>query len=368
MNIFQKIRFKNFLVRKTFGYTEDYLRQIYKTYLGHDKIIHYRNGHPVFSLSTPSLYSKPAANMFSRQMFSIIQNRNLPNLLSFAINDKCNANCKHCSFYDGICDKNRKELTLQQAKQVIFDAQELGVSVINFVGGEPLLRQDFTEIIKSVDKTRSTTIVFTNGWYLEQKAKKLKKAGLDSVYVSIDAANAQKHDTFRGKKGIFNKAMLGIKESIKQGLSVGISCTIDKKGFQNGELDRIIELGKKIGIHEVLVFNALPAGRYAKRKDLFDRTWIEDMIRHVKKYNQDNTYPGILVHAYTTSYRSVGCACGTSYFYISPYGDLMSCDFNQVVHGNVIDEPMWLVWDRMTNKSLYNQATWGKCKLTSQNT
>ena len=40
------------------------------------------------------------------------------------------------------------------------EAQELGVSMINFVGGEPLLREDLPEIINCVDKTTSSTGFF----------------------------------------------------------------------------------------------------------------------------------------------------------------------------------------------------------------
>lgn len=44
----------------------------------------------------------------------------------------------------------------------------------------------------------SFTILFTNGWHLAARAADLKRAGLDSIYVSIDAADRYRHDTFRG--------------------------------------------------------------------------------------------------------------------------------------------------------------------------
>jgi MoaA/NifB/PqqE/SkfB family radical SAM enzyme len=191
-------------------YTEDYLQRLYQIYLNHSKVVHYRNGFPVYSLSTPAVFSKPFANFAARAMYRTIQNRNLPNLLSFAVNDVCNAVCEHCSFYSGVDDKSRRVLTLPQAQKVVRDAQKLGVSVITFVGGEPLLRKDFPEILRAVDKDLTTTVLFTNGSLLAEQAAALRRAGLDSVYVSLDSADPAAHDRFRGTDGLFRQAVAGL--------------------------------------------------------------------------------------------------------------------------------------------------------------
>lgn len=358
------LRLKWFLATKALDYSQDFVNILYKIYLNHNKIIHFRNGYPVYSLSTPALFSKPASNFIARALYRTIQNKNLPNLMSFAVNDICNAACEHCSFFTAVEEKDRNILTLAQAKKLIKDAQDLGVSVINFVGGEPLLRKDLPEIIKSVDKDLSTTIMFTNGWHLEQRAAELKKAGLDSIYISIDAATPEKHDEFRQQLGLFNRAIRGIKAAKKLGFSTGFATTITPEAYQDGELDRIVKLGKKIGIHEVLVFDALPTGRYKEREDLVGNDgWIEEMMHSAKKYNQNPSYPGVVFFAYFTSHRSVGCSCGTSYFYVSPYGDIMSCDFNHAKFGNILEQPLWKIWERLTTLPEFCQAKWGGCKI-----
>ncbi|MFK0733200.1 MAG: radical SAM/SPASM domain-containing protein [Gloeotrichia echinulata HAB0833] len=337
---------------------------LYRIYLNHNKIIHFRNGYPVYSLSTPALFSKPAANFISRILYRSIQNKNLPNMMSFAVNDICNATCEHCSFFTAVEEKGRHCLTLEQAQKLIQDSQDLGVSVINFVGGEPLLREDLPEIISSVNKDFATTILFTNGWNLAERAIELKKAGLDSIYISIDSANRDKHDSFRSKQGLFDQAIKGIKKAKKLGFSCGISTTMTPESYAEGELDKIVELAKEIGIHEVLVFDALPTGRYKQREDLVDNHhWVEEMIHSARKYNQNPSYPGVVFFAYFSSYKSVGCSCGTSYFYTSPYGDIMSCDFNHAKFGNILEEPLWKIWDRLTTLPEFCQAKWGGCKI-----
>lgn len=361
---FNKFRLKLFIAQRTLGYTYDYVEQLYKIYLNHNKIIHFRDGYPVYSLSTPALFSKPAANFLARSLYRSIQNKNIPNLLSFAVNDICDAACEHCSFFTGVDDRSRTALNLDQCRRLIKEAQELGVSVINFVGGEPLLRQDLPQIISSVDKNLSTTVLFTNGSHLAERAAELKKAGLDSVYISLDAAEAEEHDRFRGKKGLFDQAINGIGQARALDMSTGISCSITPEAFQAGTLGRIIELGKRIGIHEILVFDTLPTGRYKHRTDLIDNPdWVEEMIESLSPYNQDPSYPGAVAFAYMTSHRSVGCSCGTSYLYISPYGDVMSCDFNHAKFGNILETPLYRIWDQLSSLPDFREAKWGGCKI-----
>jgi MoaA/NifB/PqqE/SkfB family radical SAM enzyme len=359
-----QLRLRWFLATKALGYGTDFVEVLYRIYLNHSKIIHFRDGYPVYSLSTPALFSKPAAHFIARTLYRGIQNRNLPNLMSIAVNDACNAHCGHCSFYDGVDDPHRQPMMLPQVAQAIAAAQELGVSVINIVGGEPLLRPDLAEIIRSVDKDRSTVLLFTNGWHLVERAADLRRAGLDSIYVSLDAADSQRHDALRQTPGLFDRAVAGLKAAKKLGFSVGISATLTPEAYQSGELKRLVELGKSLGVHEVLVFDALPSGRLQHRDDLIDNgDWVEAMIQSAVPYNQDPCYPGVVFSAYISSHRSVGCSCGTSYFYLSPYGDVMSCDFNHAIFGNVLEEPLWKVWQRLSSNPDFAQAKWGGCKV-----
>jgi len=359
-----RLRYRWFLARGALGFTEALFETTYRTYLNHSKVIHYRDGKPVYSLSTPALYSRPAANFLARTLYRTIQNRNLPNLMSLAVNDVCDARCEHCSFFGAVADPTRRVLTTDQSKNLIRQAQELGVSVLNFVGGEPLLRKDLPELIRAVDKDLTTTIVFTNGSMLADRIDVLRRSGLDSVYVSLDSANQVEHDRFRAVPGLFDRAIDGIRAALRRGLSVGIACTMTPESFARGEMAAIIELARGLRVHEVLLFDAMPSGRYSSRVDLVDnQDWVEQMIEASVPYNADPAYPGVLVWAYASGYRATGCACGTSYFYVSPYGDVMSCDFNHAVFGNALVTPLYRIWDEMTSREEFRQSAWGGCKV-----
>jgi len=359
-----KMRMKWVMATRGLKYTDNTIRRLYKIYTGHDKIIHFRDGFPVYSLSSPALLSPPQSNFFARQLYKSIRSKNVPNLMSYAITDECNADCRHCSFYSGLETIKGDVLTLSEAGRLIQDAQALGVSIINFSGGEPLMREDLPAILACVDKDLSTTIVFTNGWYLELRAKEMKQAGLDSVYVSIDSTDPATHDAFRGKEGLFEAAVKGMESALSAGLSTGISCCLTPESFADGEFNRIVEFGRKIGIHEIIFYDAVPTGKYSDRTDLVGNTdWIESMIEQSRKYNDNPRYPGILVYAYTTSYRCMGCSCGINYFYVTPYGDVCPCDFNHVIFGNIRKQPLYEIWDRMTSLEDFRSAKFGVCKL-----
>lgn len=363
MKMLDRLRLKWLMATKTLDYSADATEMMYRIYLNHDKVIHYRDGHPVYSLSSPALFTKPSANFFARQLYKSIHGKNTPNLLSFAITDECNATCAHCSFYANDKKKVRPPVTREQAIYLLKSAQDLGVSVINFTGGEPLLRPDLPEIVKSIDKDLSTVALFTNGWHLEERCAELKWAGLDSLYVSVDSSDPAAHDKARGLEGLSARSEKGIEKALGAGFSVGLSCCVTPESFKAGELGRVIERAKDLGVHEVIVYDAAPTGRYAQRCDLGSRAWLEEMIESVKKYNEDDSYPGVLVYAYTTSHRSVGCSSGVNYFYLSPWGDVCPCDFNHMIYGNALERPLYEIWDKMTSLPDFACAKWGYCRM-----
>ena len=67
MNSFlSRLRLRWFLTTRSLNYGVDFVDILYRVYLNHNKIIHFRDGYPVYSLMTPALFSKPAANFVSR--------------------------------------------------------------------------------------------------------------------------------------------------------------------------------------------------------------------------------------------------------------------------------------------------------------
>jgi MoaA/NifB/PqqE/SkfB family radical SAM enzyme len=330
-----------------------------------NKIIGWYKGYPSYYLLSPPLMSKPAANALTSKIMSIYQWRKLPELMSIAVTDACNCDCEYCSFTG--MKKNAPVLKTNEIKNVIRQVQELGAATINIVGGEPLLHENLCDIIASVDKELSQVILFTNGYFLKEKAKQLYKAGLTSVIVSIDSAHADIHNRKKGCDRLFERAIEGIREAKKAKLLVGISTVIERDDIDNGSLVEIFKLAKNLKVNDIIIFDAIPTGNYAKRDDLdWQSSEQEKIIKICAEYNWKKDYPGIHPYAFSKSFRGIGCAGGVSQFYVSPYGEVCPCDFNPKSVGNVKEEPLYVLWDRFSREGFACSSLEG-CRMNGKN-
>jgi MoaA/NifB/PqqE/SkfB family radical SAM enzyme len=232
---------------------------------------------------------------------------------------------------------------------VIRQVQDLGVSTVSFVGGEPLLREDLCELVASVDPDRSQAILFTNGWALADRARDLARAGLTSVLVSLDAADAAEHDRRKALPGAFEGAVAGIAAARRQKLLVGLASVVRPGDVESGALGRVCDLGRDLRVNQVLFFDAVPTGNYAQRPDL---SWADPQLQQIvdacAAYQARDDYPGVHSYTYSKSHRGVGCAGGVSQLYVSARGEVCPCDFDPSSVGNVREAPLHVLWDRFS--------------------
>lgn len=125
-----------------------------------------------------------------------------PIVVSFEVTDACTCYCKHCD-HGGPRDesKNLKPADYQRYMEA------LRPCVVQVSGGEPLLRDDVVEIVKSI-KSGSTLpyLILVSNWshMTEQKYLDLRAAGVDQFSVSLDFPDAR-HDEFRVYPGLYSQ-------------------------------------------------------------------------------------------------------------------------------------------------------------------
>jgi MoaA/NifB/PqqE/SkfB family radical SAM enzyme len=333
--------------------TSSYLTTINNNFLDatlrHHKIIGWYRGLPVHScIYSPGL-SKPLANGLSRMFLGSLTNTQLPSIAHISVTDICNARCEHCSFFTAFDNPNKKILSTVEMKKVIKDCQDFGVNVINFVGGEPLLRPDICELISYVDKDKSSSSIYTNGFMLKKRAKELKKSGVMMVIASLDSTDPKTHDDFRKTKGLFMKVVEGLKECQKHKLLTGISTTVTHKEIENGDFEKMVLFAKKMQVNELIVYDRMPVGMYSHRADVTNKpiNYVK-MYEIVDKYNKRKDFPGIYTYANFRSASVFGCSAGRNYFYVSPYGEVCPCDFTAKPAGDMTKTPLQFIWMKMT--------------------
>src|SRR2546430_14254073 len=105
---------------------------------------------------------------------------------------RCNLACKYCNEYDDFSPPVLTEDMLQRIDRLA----ALGLGVLTFSGGEPLLHPDLDLLIRRVRGRGMMAGVITNGFLLnEERICRFNAAGLDYLQISID--NLQPDDVSR---------------------------------------------------------------------------------------------------------------------------------------------------------------------------
>ena len=272
-------------------------------------------------------------------------NRQSPTTIHIALTNECMYRCRHC------CNrfKGKNEMNTHEITDLLSQLQDMGVSLIGFTGGEPLLREDLVEIIKAVDD-RSITILLTTGYGLSrEKARELKNAGLFATLISLDSSKEEIHDKNRGFNGAFRIALKAIENSREEGLYTMIATVATNRNIRDGDLENLFELGKKLDVHEIRVGDMIPTGSLINSSphDLLSsesRKMLKDV--HIK-YSKKGGYPKISVFSYIESEKLFGCTAGVFHSYIDAEGNLYPCDFVPISFGNVREKPIKELWREM---------------------
>lgn len=163
--------------------------------------------------------------------------------------NQCNAKCMTCLCWQGKPDS--KILNTEQGKTLIKQLAESGLLNLCFTGGEPLLRKDLTELLAYAKAVGLATSVMSNGLLItERRAWELVDAKVDTVWISIEAAERSLNDELRGLRGYFDLAMTAIdnlKSMRRNGVpNIVIKATISNKNVR--ELVPLAELAMKKGV------------------------------------------------------------------------------------------------------------------------
>ena len=159
-------------------------------------------------------------------------NRPVSNL-RISLTPKCNLSCIYCH-REG--EKAPKEsLSAAEITEILRVAAHFGIRSVKFTGGEPMLRTDLLEIIKSVPAGMESSIT-TNGTLLAGLAADLKQTGLRRVNVSIDSLN---HETYKKITGTdkLDAVLEGITAALKTGLTPVKLNMVVLAGINDHEID-----------------------------------------------------------------------------------------------------------------------------------
>jgi MoaA/NifB/PqqE/SkfB family radical SAM enzyme len=316
-------------------------------------------GKRVANSFAPPVGSRPQFRALKGLIKTHLNGRAYPVAFTFAVTYRCQCKCTHCSAGNHLRN-DMPELSTKEAKQLIDDSQDLGVTIIAFTGGEPLLREDIYELISHVNQNKAMPILFTNGFLLtDENVEKLADAGLYSLFVSLDSPDLQEHDRMRGLPGLSEVAIQGMKKMKSKGIFVGISSYASRTETHMGAYKRMHQLAIELRLDNLLLFDCVPTGKLLKdTSEMLTREQREEIYKYSAEVFNNRTTPPISSQAWQNSLEAylagIGCLAGNIQYYVSAYGDVAPCDFAPLSFGNIRSEPLKAIWKKIVTHPAYN--------------
>jgi len=198
-----------------------------------------------------------------------------PVLAVWELTLKCDQPCQHCGSRAGA--ERPKELSTQEAFRVVDSLARLSCGEVVVIGGEAYLRDDLHEIVAYIVEKGIRVTMQTGGRaFTAERAKSLRKAGLDGLGVSIDGP-ASCHDRLRGNLGSHAAAMKALQNARAAGLVLSANTQINRLNW-----DKLVPFSRELraaGIETWQVQLTGAMGRAADHPEWIIEPWrIVDII------------------------------------------------------------------------------------------
>jgi len=193
-----------------------------------------------------------------------------PVLCNYYITYRCNATCSFCDIWE----KPSPYITIQNFRENLRDLKKLGVKVIDFTGGEPLLHRELDVLLTEAKGAGMITTVTTNCLLYPKYAERLK-GKIDMLHFSLDSPDEEEHNQSRGVK-CFDKVLDSIKIAKRNGERPDILFTVFEQN-----LDKIERVWKEITqpnnlvliLNPVFDYNSVQTGGSLSEESLNKLLW-----------------------------------------------------------------------------------------------
>ncbi|TAE76120.1 MAG: radical SAM protein [Bacteroidetes bacterium] len=238
-----------------------------------------------------------------------------PILCNYYVTYRCNASCSFCDIWE----KPSPYITLENAEKNLTDLKKLGVKVIDFTGGEPLLHRQIVELLTLAKQKKFITTLTTNALLYPKYAQKLKGL-VDMLHFSLDSPDKDEHDKMRNVK-CFDFVMQSIQMAKDLKERPDILFTVF-----DSNVDKIQRIYEEICLPNNLVLILNPAFDYNEIKT--DKILSENLLNTLSKWGKKkNIY---LNEAFITLRKDGGnhiekpiCRAGSTTIVISPENKLV---------------------------------------------
>jgi radical SAM protein with 4Fe4S-binding SPASM domain len=181
-----------------------------------------------------------------------------PRLVFWEVTKGCNLRCIHCRATATEL-ASPLDLPTSKALEIIGDIAAYGSPILVLSGGEPLYRRDIFELARSASDRGLRVALATNGTMVTKDvARQIVNSGVKRVSISIDGADADTHDSFRGIPGAYEAAIRGLRNLKELGMSVQINMTVARHNVH--QVADVLALARRLGADALHTFLLVPVG------------------------------------------------------------------------------------------------------------
>ncbi|MDF1557530.1 MAG: radical SAM protein [ANME-2 cluster archaeon] len=305
---------------------------------------------PIPSQAYDRLVRSQAKNMIAQTLWKLgIPASTNPEQVTISITEECPNRCIHCALPD---TKHKTSLSIPTIKDIIDQSVDMGATQIIFDGGEPMVYEGLEELVAHVPAGAISTVFTSGSGLTREKAQALADAGLYAVNISLDSPREDEHDRIRGREGVFKETMDAIRHSLKARLLVDIYVVAAPHNIL--DLDGFYDLAESAGVHELSFYEIVPTGRWFDReKDILS----PEHHRLLDEFVERRSNGPVKVFSIPHVMKTTGCFAGRRWLHVTPQGDVLPCACIPLPYGNIYDEPLKDIWQRIQRTGIYRSPT-----------
>ncbi|ODT80165.1 MAG: cyclic pyranopterin phosphate synthase MoaA [Pelagibacterium sp. SCN 64-44] len=181
--------------------------------------------------------------------------------LRISVTDRCDFRCVYCMAEDMAFLPKKDILSFEEIEAIAGAFIARGTSKIRLTGGEPLVRRDIMDLVRSLGRRIGTGLeeltLTTNGSQLARHAEGLFAAGLRRINVSLDTLDPQRFRAIT-RRGRIEDVLAGIDAAQAAGLALKINM-VAMRGVNDDEIEPMLAWAHGRGMGLTLI-EGMPLG------------------------------------------------------------------------------------------------------------
>lgn len=274
-----------------------------------------------------------------------------PTVASIELTTKCNFKCLHC--YGEYSPANNTTMSFENAKKLLVDLKNMGISIIEFTGGEITVYPHLQELVEEAFKNGFFKIgLLTNGYALSDSFIDFIIKHKDKLFVQVDLHSLRNDywEWFTQIKNVRDRILNNIERLAKNGVFMRIAVVVTPKNID--ELEEIADVVYNLGIGSLGCSAVIKIGRAEEGDNDLLITDITTQNRYIQTLeNISAKYPNFIFRIEYGELKHPNCGSITSNVSITPNGDIKYCtmdnlEYFNTILGNVFEMPIKDIYDK----------------------